>query len=727
MPQAISTAIRTERSVSLSPHSCLHMVLLRTLSLMLFVVITGSSTVAQWTRMPGPEGGRFMNVVTMGTHIFAFSAGRELYRSTDQGETWTLRCRWIETRGPDPLFAVRDSTLYAGTENRLYRSVDSGMTWSVILPYRIHALGVTTDGMIVAGTNLTLSSHALQISTDGGNTWMPSDSGLTSNVFSMTFQGDTMFVGTSKRGVFRSTDAGKTWQPTNTGLPDDGYGTYVSFSAVHMRDSIVLASSERGFFRSTDAGAHWATVTGLISSNATILTEARGELIAAGYGVFASTDGGATWSARYAGLTSLWVRGVGENDTSLVAATSDGMFRSTDRGISWHARNNGLACARIGSIAFVGERMIVSTGKAAFSDDHGTTWQGFTETVLHGVAISDFTSYGADIFARNAGSGALFRSTDSGKSWQAVAVTAHLIAAASECDTLVAIGAPYGTEIVYRSTDRGATWTTGVNLGFLNCGTMCFIGRDVFVLTLWGRVIRSTDMGDTWLEAAGGLDPNTMRPRAIVACGTDIFLGTSGLGVLRSTNHGASWTAVNNGMPFDAPGGYVLEVTALAAIGNTVFAATDGGGVSMTSDRGEHWAAINDELFAQDIITLTIHSGNIYAGTEGMGIWWRPLSEVTAIAGGDHIPLPSHVALEQNFPNPFNPNTTIRYALPRATNVQISVYDILGREVVVLVREQKPAGEHEVTFDASSFHSGVYFCRLTAHGAIRAVRMLLLK
>ncbi len=75
--------------------------------------------------------------------------------------------------------------------------------------------------------------------------------------------------------------------------------------------------------------------------------------------------------------------------------------------------------------------------------------------------------------------------------------------------------------------------------------------------------------------------------------------------------------------------------------------------------------------------------------------------------------LPEHYLLSQNYPNPFNPTTTIKYELPKAAYVRLVVYDILGREVKVLVDEQKEAGNYTVKFDGSDLPSGVYFYRIT--------------
>ena len=89
--------------------------------------------------------------------------------------------------------------------------------------------------------------------------------------------------------------------------------------------------------------------------------------------------------------------------------------------------------------------------------------------------------------------------------------------------------------------------------------------------------------------------------------------------------------------------------------------------------------------------------------------------------------VPVKFGLEQNFPNPFNPSTTIRYELPRASVVRLTVYDMLGREVIVLVNERKNSGSYEVNFDGSGLASGVYVYRLQSEGFVQAKKLLLLK
>ena len=75
---------------------------------------------------------------------------------------------------------------------------------------------------------------------------------------------------------------------------------------------------------------------------------------------------------------------------------------------------------------------------------------------------------------------------------------------------------------------------------------------------------------------------------------------------------------------------------------------------------------------------------------------------------------PSTFALDQNFPNPFNPSTTIYYQLPKDSRVNLKVFDLLGREVLTLVNEDRPAGYHDAKWNAADVASGVYFYRMEA-------------
>ncbi len=97
----------------------------------------------------------------------------------------------------------------------------------------------------------------------------------------------------------------------------------------------------------------------------------------------------------------------------------------------------------------------------------------------------------------------------------------------------------------------------------------------------------------------------------------------------------------------------------------------------------------------------------------------------------DRTGIPDHFALSQNFPNPFNPQTTIAYQLPEAGFVTLTLYDMLGRRIKTLISKRQPAGYYDVQFDGNSLASGLYFYVLTVKGRTKyftsTKKMLLLK
>ena len=89
--------------------------------------------------------------------------------------------------------------------------------------------------------------------------------------------------------------------------------------------------------------------------------------------------------------------------------------------------------------------------------------------------------------------------------------------------------------------------------------------------------------------------------------------------------------------------------------------------------------------------------------------------------------LPHNFELSQNFPNPFNPQTTINYALPKSAYVQIEVFNILGQRVATLVKSHKKAGKHVVQFNAARFPSGLYLYTIKAADFYAVKKMVLTK
>jgi len=125
------------------------------------------------------------------------------------------------------------------------------------------------------------------------------------------------------------------------------------------------------------------------------------------------------------------------------------------------------------------------------------------------------------------------------------------------------------------------------------------------------------------------------------------------------------------------------------------------------------------------VTSCLVTGGSLFVGTAGGGASKRALIELSVGPSSNEVP--AQFSLSQNYPNPFNPSTTIKFELPNTSHVSLNVYDILGREVSVLVNERKAPGSYEVKFDGSNLASGVYFYRLQTESFVDTKKLLLLR
>jgi hypothetical protein len=89
--------------------------------------------------------------------------------------------------------------------------------------------------------------------------------------------------------------------------------------------------------------------------------------------------------------------------------------------------------------------------------------------------------------------------------------------------------------------------------------------------------------------------------------------------------------------------------------------------------------------------------------------------------------IPTSFSLAQNFPNPFNPTTTIQFSLPKSGDITLKIYNLLGEEVKTLVDEFREAGKHSVQFNANNRASGIYFYRIQSGSFVETKKMILLR
>jgi hypothetical protein len=172
----------------------------------------------------------------------------------------------------------------------------------------------------------------------------------------------------------------------------------------------------------------------------------------------------------------------------------------------------------------------------------------------------------------------------------------------------------------------------------------------------------------------------------------------------------------------------------LTKIGSYLFFGSSGApnapgrGLYVSQNRGEEWHLLNDSFTvsaAYNITAIAACDSTLFVGTDGAGLWYRPLNEAII---SDIAPELNYVArLENNFPNPFNPTTNISFMIPKLNNVRLVVYDILGKEVATLVNSQLQPGNYDIVFDATKLASGIYYYSLITDEFTDTKRMVLVK
>ena len=160
----------------------------------------------------------------------------------------------------------------------------------------------------------------------------------------------------------------------------------------------------------------------------------------------------------------------------------------------------------------------------------------------------------------------------------------------------------------------------------------------------------------------------------------------------------------------------------------------DGDTLSYSITSGPAWLSINANSGAltgtpqqsdvgSESVTVEVEDGKGGSDTQTFIINVMSATDVELI--GQQIP--DHFDLYNNYPNPFNPSTRIRFAVPEISNVKIEVYNLTGEKVTTLINEVKSAGYYEVNFNAVNIASGIYFYRIQAGDFVETKKMILLK
>lgn len=364
------------------------------------------------------------------------------------------------------------------------------------------------------------------------------------------------------------------------------------------------------------------------------------------------------------------------------------------------------------------------------------------------------------------GWGCFLKTTNGGNNWNR-----YFIDTVTQCRSMYFFdsnrGYMIGDNIIFNTSNGGLNWNQVSTINGYGLMKILFINEQMgFITTTYGTILKTTNNGLNWQMLQ--VVPNILlRDIFFTDNQTGYTVGYSS-NVYKTTNQGLNWSGYYSGIIGAYTSVYFTDV-------NTGFVVGYYGKSVKTTNGGLTWEVMNlntnQTLFSIKFINNTtgfICGSNIILKTVNAGNNWSlnlfdtansiPLydmqftNESTGYAvghkifgypfgiilktttGGEPIgiqpisnQIPDYFSLSQNYPNPFNPNTSIKFSIPKSSFVNITIYNMLGEEVVILVNQELKPGTYEADFDGSNLPSGTYFYRLQAGNYTETKKMVLLK
>ena len=395
-------------------------------------------------------------------------------------------------------------------------------------------------------------------------------------------------------------------------------------------------------------------------------------------------------------------------------ASGFGLMLSTDRGENW----------QIVSLNPQGKHSINTAAENAFSG-YGTV-----------LGIDPFNS--KQLYLNHAGlpfdGNEVLMSVDGGLNWNSL--FRGRCEPSPGCDSPIIEIDPFDLNTIYtslntnkilRSSNRGVTWDTVPTPYAFGLSSISISPSNNNIIYLgYGSVLeiyKSTDQGQSWQllpfpllyqnNSPVYLAVNPHNPDTLYAA---VFsYGYFPGGVYKSTDGGFTWEEKNNGLTSDD---WDINAISINFVNPDELFIGTGGGFPQANilfrsiNGGEYWDQFTNGLpDSGHVSSIVIDSEylRIYIGVNAFnasGIYIY--DEVTSV-NHESVELPKELYLSQNYPNPFNSVAIIPYIIPERAYVELSVYNILGKEIIKLVRGYQSAGTHRAELDASRLSGGIYF------------------
>jgi photosystem II stability/assembly factor-like uncharacterized protein len=474
------------------------------------------------------------------------------------------------------------------------------------------------------------------------------------------------------------------WYQQNSGTSDN-------LSSIHFEDANIgwAVSYGGALLHTSDGGNNWYTQAGLGAESRSVFFTSPTDGWVVGWSIptmgFIShtTDGGNNWNGNY-GMGFLYSIFFISPTTGW--AVGNGILHTTDGGNNWTQQISGIG-NDLSSVFFISPTTGWAVGGNAIINtiDGGNNWTQQSSGTTEGLTSIYFTS--STIGWAVGWNGTILKTTDGGNNWNAQTS-----------------GTTDGLESVY-FTSPTTGWVVG---GDFNPNG--------------GTILCTTDGGNNWIEQPSGMT-EVLISVFFISPTTGWAVGSSGT-ILNTTNGGllvelTSFTATSNGKEV------ILSWSTASEINNQGFEI-------QRSTEGVEYFTVG---FVNGHGTTTEQQNYSYSDKNlDNGKYFYRLKQVDYDGSYDYSDVVevewrafNSYLLEQNFPNPFNPTTTIGYGLQNKSNVKITILNAIGEEVAVVLNEEREAGFHRVEFNAANLPSGVYFYQLRAGDFVETKKMILLK
>lgn len=259
---------------------------------------------------------------------------------------------------------------------------------------------------------------------------------------------------------------------------------------------------------------------------------------------------------------------------------------------------------------------------------------------------------------------------------------------------------------IFMSSDNGANWTeksNGLTNQWITCLNVCNLG--ILAGTWGGGIFLSNNNGTSWVEFNSGL---TYKNISTIAVNGDSVFAGSAAGVFQYNPKTLSWTPKNTGL--------YKNVSSLIFDGSLLIAGTKRG-VYLSKDFGTNWTEMSVGLINKQILSLQTFGSNLFAGTEGSGIWRISLNQFTDVPNFESV---SEVKM---FPNPAKNILQIESGNLSNNNSGLTIYDIRGN-LVKSISIDSSFGK-KVQFNVNDLSDGIYIVELKSANSITYKRLII--